>query len=287
MINEACGGVDAPQPKNIGGKIQCIEAPVKTLALALDTFSFATVAASKLEANWRLAIKAKQIVIFPYIEGITANNTEATIKNGRYRDYLLKPAVSGSTYRMDLGLCTYEAVKSYENSDYKRIFRITAEDQFTADVQSLGSVKGEAISNFLVGMRNEATDDDVAYTDIGIKYRKEQHSILQAEFDLSELEGVYDANFVQVSASATQIKFKAFQGCGGAPITNFVDADIKLFQADGITPRAHTFVAADSNGIYTLTGTGFVTGDLVTTDGVVDKLELFYENVERLSIIVT
>lgn len=283
MINEACGGVEAAQPKNIGGKLQCLEAPVKTFALAKETFSFPTVAASKTEAAWRTAIENKDIVIFPYVEAITANNTEASIKEGRYRDYLLKAAVSGSSYRMDLAICTHAAVKTYENSEYTRIFRISAEDQFTADVQSGGTVKGEAISNFLVGMRNEATDDDVPYTDIGIKYRKETHDILVAGFDLSELEGVFEADFIQVTATSTSIKFKAYVECTGTLINNFEASDIVVMDADGAV-QSVTFVPADASGNYELTGTGFATGYQVTTDGVVDKLEVFYENTIPLTI---
>lgn len=284
MINEVCNSENNPV-KNIGGKLQCLEAPVKTFALARETFEFATVAASKTEVAWRNAIKAKDIVIFPYVEAITANNTEANIKNGRYRDYELKAAVSGSTYRMDLAICTHEAVKSYENSEYTRIFRISAGDEYTADVQSDGKVKGEAISNFLVGIRNEATDDDVPYTDIGIKYRKEGHDILVAGFDLSELEGVHDVILVQQgTATASSVKFKALSGCSGSLITNLTSADIKATTALG-APIVTTFVVADANGDYELTSSAaFVDGDLVFTDGVRDLTNIFYESPDPLVV---
>lgn len=285
MINEVCGGAEAAKPKNIGGKLQCLEAPVKTFALARETFSFPDVATSKTEAAWRTAIENKDIVIFPYVEAITANNTEAVIKNARYRDYVLKEGVSGSTYRMDLAICTHEAVKSYETSEYTRIFRISANDEFTADVQSSGAVKGEAISNFNVGPRNEATDDDVPYTEIGIKYRKDTHDILVAGFDLSELEGVFEADFQIVSATSELIRFKAFAGCSGSQITSFLSADLQLLDETGAVASS-TFVVPDAQGIYEFTGTGFASGYSITTDGVIDKLELFYENTEPVIITI-
>jgi hypothetical protein len=285
MINEVCGGENNPV-LNVGGKLQCLEAPVKTFALARETFSFASVAASKTSAAWRTAIENKDVVIFPYVEAITANNTDAVIKNGRYRDYTLKAAVPGSNYRMDLAICTHEAVKSYETSEYTRIFRISAEDEFTCDVQTGGAVKGEAISNFIVGIRNEATDDDVANTIVGIKYRKEGHDILVAGFDLSEVEGVHDVTFIQESASATLIEFKAQSGCSGALIKNLATADVKLYESNG-TPKTATFVAADADGVYSFTGTGFANGMYISTDGVRDLTDIFYESPEPLVIAVT
>lgn len=284
MINEVCNTENNPV-KNIGGKLQCLEQPVKTFALAKETFSFATVAASKTEVAWRTAIENKDVVIFPYVEAITPNNTEAVIKNGRYRDYELKAAVGGSTYRMDLAICTHAAVKSYENSEYTRIFRISAGDEYTADVQSDGKVKGEALSNFLVGFRNEATDDDVPFTDIGLKYRKEAHDILVADFDLSEIEGVHDADLIQQgTATSSSVKFKALSGCTGSLITNLAMADFKVTEADG-TPIVFTLVPADSAGVYEITSaTLFSDGDLVSTDGVRDLTDIFYESPEPLVV---
>lgn len=284
MINEVCNSENNPV-KNIGGKLQCLEAPVKTFALAKETFSFATKAASKSSAAWRTAIENKDVVIFPYVEAITANNTDANIKNGRYRDYTLQAAVSGSTYRMDLAICTHAAVKSYENSEYTRIFRITAEDEFTCNVTDAGAVKGEAISNFLVGIRNEATTDDVPYTDIGIKYRSESHDILVADFNLSEVEGVHDVVFEQVgTATASSIKFKAISGCSGALIKNLTSSDVKITESDG-TPITATFVVADADGVYEFTSSAaFSNGDLIFTDGVRDLTDIFYESPTPLTV---
>jgi hypothetical protein len=48
----------------------------------------------------------------------------------------------------------------------------------------------------------------------------------------------------------------------------------------------HSFVAADANGVYELTGTGFVTGNVVDLNGVVSQTEATYESAGAVSITV-
>lgn len=285
MINEACGK-EATQILNIGAKDQCLEAPVKTFALARDGFAFASIADSKTRAAWETAIENKDVVIFPYVEAITPNNTEPVIKEGRYKDYILKDGVSGSTYRMDLAICTYVAVKSYERTEYTRIFRISDGDEFTCEVLDDGKVKGQALANFLVGPRNEATDDDVPFVEIGLKYKSDAHDILKAEFDLSEMEGVYDVEFLlQGAATTTSVRFLAREGCSSSNFRNLTTADVKMYEADG-TPKTATFVPADANGVYEFTGTGFATGYYISTDGVINHVDIFLESPKPLVITI-
>ena len=285
MLNEACE-TGTGSVKNIGGKKQCLEAPVKTYALAKDGFTFPDVTTAKTKAAWDAAIENKDIIPFPYVEGIEANNTDAAIRNGRYRDYTLKEAVRGSTYRQDLAICTHEAVKSFENSEYTRIFRITADDEVTCEVLDDGKVKGEALTSFIVGIRQEATDADVPFTNIQVKYKKELFSILKPSFDISELDGVYDVVLEQVSASATSIKFKAKTACSGNSISSLESADIVVKDDEG-QAQTVSFVAPDSDGVYEVTGTAFATGYTVEIDGVVAKTDIFYEAIEPLTITVS
>lgn len=285
VINEVCGNENS-QPKNIGKKQQCLEAPVKTFALAKEGFAFESVDDAKDIEKWKLAIQNKDIVPFILVEGIEANNTEASIKNGRFKDYTLKEAVRGSSYRLDLSICTYAAVKSYENSDYTRIFRITADDEVTAEVQDDGKVKGEALSSFLVGIRNEATDADVAFANVLLKYKSDTFSILKPGFEASELEGIYDVALTQVSASATSIKLKVTEQCTGEVVTSLTADDFEVRDAADALVTV-SFVAADSNGVYELTGTAFATGYTVDLVGVIVQTEDLYESTGPLTITVT
>lgn len=277
MINEVCGS-ETSTPKNMGGKKQCIEAPVKTTMLAKDGFAFASVAAMKDVANWNTAIVAKNLVPFPNVEGIELANTDAIIKNGRYTDYTLKEGVAGVAYRFDLAICTYEGLKSYKNSEYNRIFEITESEEVTCDVQTDGTVKGRKMSSFLPGLRNQATDADVPFANVNIKFDSDVYDIVRAEFPATEVEGIYDVVLeVQGTPNATTLVVKATIGCTNALVTSLVLADWKFVQnSDGLEETITGSSYDADTGFYTLTAVAFETGT-IATDGVVTQANINYE----------
>lgn len=282
VLNEVCGTDNSIQ-KNTGGKKQCLEAPVKSMFLARDEQEFDSRADLDNSATVKAAIAAKELVPLPYIEGIEANNTDANIKNGRFIDYTLKKGIRGSNYRFDLSVCTYEALKTYVNSGYNRVYRVTTEGEVSCEVLPNGKVKGEKITSFLLGLRNEATDDDVPFTNIQLKYEKDNHSVLKPSFDWAPLEGIFDVVLKLVSASATSIKFKAISECTGDTITSLVSGNFQLLDAAG-EAHASSFVAADADGVYELTGTGFANNFTLGLNGVVTQAEIMYETPEVLVI---
>lgn len=284
IVNEVCGNTTTAAPKNTGGKKQCLEGPVRTYALARENFSFANVAAAKSKAAWDTAKAAKDVVIFWDVESIEANNTDAEIQNGRYEDYKLKAAVKGVDYRHNISVCSQEALESYEDSEYTRIFRITDDDEITCEVQSDGTVKGEPLANMIVGQRNDPTTDDVAFSVTTFKFRSYSQSILRSDFQMANYEGIYDVELTETTSSATSIKFTAALPCTGSSLLTMVSANIALYESDGVTPKAFTFVAADSNGEYELTGTGFANGMILKLDGVITLSETMYETPEDVVI---
>lgn len=284
IINEVCGSSTTEKPLNTGGKKQCLEGPVRTYALAKDTFSFADIATAKTKAAWDTAKAAKDIVLFWDVESIEANNTDAEIQNGRYEDYTLSKAVKGVDYRHNLSVCSQEALESYEESEYTRIFRITDDNEITCEVLDSGAVKGEPLSNMLVGLRNDPTTDDVAYSTTTFKFRKSKQSILRSDFEMANYEGIFDINFEIVGTpTATEIKFKALIHCTGAALTTLTSGDVILNDAGG-SAHSNSFVAADSDGVYTLTGTGFANNFTLNGNGIITITEAMYEAPTPLTI---
>ncbi len=275
VINQVSGSATSI-PQNMGGKKQYLEAPVKTVILAKDTFSFANIAAVKLVANYKTGVTAKGLVPFPNVEGIELANTEESIKNGRYTDYTLKEGVAGVKYRFDVSVNSYEALKSFRNSEFTRVFEITEAEEVTCDVQDDGTVKGRKMTSFLVGLRNQATDADVPYADVNIKYDDDVFDILRAEFDATDVEGIYDVNLEIVSQAAGEIKVKATVESGSS-VTTLVQADWKFVQDSDGLEEAITGSSYDAaTGEYTLTAAAFETGKL-STDGVIQQAEITYE----------
>lgn len=278
MINEVCS-TDATSIKNIGSKKQCLESPVKTPFVAKSTFAFATLADFRNKTKWLEAIEAKNIIPLPNVEGITTSNTDPVRRTGRFTDYTLKDGVRGTTYRFDIAVCTYEALITYENSDYTRVFRATTKDEVTCDVQDDGSVKGENLSSLLVGLRSDATDDDVPFVNVDLKYESKVFDILKPGFAVTELEGINDITVEITSAAAGEIKFKTIDKCSNATKTNFVGGDIVVLDAAG-DAFAVSFVAADANGDYTITPSvgNFANDFTIDLDGVIQQADMFYES---------
>lgn len=283
IINDVCGA-SSTDTKNTGGKKQCTPKPIQSYALARDTFSFASVAASKTKAAWDTAKAAKDIVIFWDVEEFSQANTEATKKEGRFNDYPLKDGTRGLSLKHYLGDCSYDALESYDNSDsYKRMFRINTDGSFTADVQDDGTVKGELIKNFAVGVLNDTTDDTPQNADVAVKFSAKTKSNIEPDFDLITYEGIYEIVLTLVSAAAGSIKFKAASGCSSTLVTSFIDANLILKDAAGAA-YTHSFVAADSNGEYEFTGTGFANDFTISLDGVVTQTGIMYDASTPLTI---
>lgn len=276
VINEVCGN-EATVQKNMGGKKQCLEAPVKTFYLAKDEFAFTDLADAKTEASWDTAIAAKNIVPLPNIEGLELANTDAVIKNGRYQDYELKEGVPGVAYRLDLSICSYDALKSYKNSGYTRVFEVTNAEEFTCDVLADGSVKGRKYTSMIIGLRNQATDDDVPFVNVNLKFQEDVYDILKAPFEASDKEGIFDVILeVQGTPNATTLIVKATLGCTGSLVTTLETADWLFTEAGGDEETISGASYDADTGFYTLTATAFVTGT-IATDGVVTKANINYE----------
>lgn len=287
---EICGGGET-KPKNTGFKDQCIESKLN-IPIISDGFQFPDIAAFKTVAAWKAAIKAKNLVpLFPVYELADASTEDTKFESGSFSKVTAK-GVEKITFECFLSICAYAALKSYENSGkYAELFEYNEDGDYsgvfaTGDVK----VKGRKITSIKV-TRIRATKDKVPFVKGEITFA-DKDEILNAvivKSDLSEedLEGIFDVNLVQVSATATEIKFKAAAGCsgGGNFITSFASADVEVRDLAGAIVTA-SFVTADPNGVYTLTGSGFATGYKVSLVGVVEQTAMLYESPEPLIITI-
>lgn len=284
IVNEICGNEGAAV-QNTGGKKQCLEGAIQAYILAKETFEFPDTATAKTLAAWDVAKAAKNVSVFPDVEELEPNNTEAIIKVGRFKDYNIKDAIKGVNYTHYLGSSTHDAVKSYENSEFTRIFRITEKNELLCEVQDDGKVKGEPLTSFLVGLRDDAPADGTPTTKVQLKFDAYSLSVLKPDFDITDYEGIFDVALEQVSASATSIKFTA-KTLDGTLIKNLTDPDVVLKDVSGAA-HTHTFVAADADGVYELTGLAFLSDFTVELNGVVEQTEIMYEDNGALVLVVT
>jgi hypothetical protein len=226
---------------NTGAKKQCLEGVTEKHYVAKNGFKFATVADFKDKAKWIEAIQAKDIVPLYEAYELAPENTEATFyETGNFK-YETAPAVKKVSFESYLGLCSHRAIKSYnESSVYTQVFEFTNKGEIIGVVTDYGGIKGQELSSLNVGIRNVATKDKPAFTKVSLTYKdynefENNPAIIKPGFGHLDLEGIYDVELTLVSASASQIKFKASVGCSGGDsfIKSLVSADVILLNASG------------------------------------------------------
>jgi hypothetical protein len=280
-----CTQADA-QTLNTGAKEQCLTAPVVRHALAETSQEFATATAAKTLATWRTAEADKEIIPLFEIETLAVADTEDTFYEGRKR-YKTKNGKKIRTFECHLGACSHKALASYHNKKM-RVYEFTDAQEIKACTPDGTKVRGQLVT-IEVGKMVDATDEKPQYTPVTLTYEdyKEFENgpvVLKPTWSHIELQGIFDIDLTLVSASATSIKFTASAGCSGDDVVKvFETADITLKTALGVAVT-HSFVEADADGVYELTGTGFVNTLQINLNGVVQKTEATYESTGALSV---
>lgn len=273
--------------KNTGAKDQCLEGVTTRHALATIDQSFASIADLKDLSKWKADRDLKKIIPLYQIEELAVADTEDTYFEGNGK-YLTKSGNKIRTFNMFLGLCSHAAMASY-NGKTMRVYEFTDAQEILAVNADATTFKGQLV-RITVGKRVSAMPDKPAYTPVQYEYvdykEFEQNGVIvKPTWSAVELDGIYDVYIEQVSASATSVKFTVDAGCAGDQVRSLLDSDLTFRKPDG-TPITHTFVPADANGVYEFVGTGFVTGDLVATNGVVTQTEASYEGAAALAITI-
>lgn len=290
VIIELCKGSNS-KTRNTGANEQCFEGILERPFVAKKSFRFASLTAFKDVTVWKAAIANKDIVPLYDAYEVAAANTEATkFESGNF-SYETSPAVKKTQFECFLGFCSHRALKSYNNSEYTQVFEFAKGNGLIGVDAGDGKIKGQDLSNLSVGIRNIATKDKPAFTQVTFTYRdynelEDSPVVVKPTWDTTDVPGIFDVNLELVSATSTSIKFKALSGCGSDPLTSLVGGDIVLRDVAGAV-QSPTFVPADANGIYELTGTVLTTGFTVDLNGVVVKTEYMYEAESPLTITVT
>ncbi|WP_339889844.1 hypothetical protein [uncultured Flavobacterium sp.] len=282
-----CAQADA-KTLNTGAKEQCLTAPVIRYALAETDQEFATAILAKTLAEWRTEEASKAIIPLFEIEALATADTDDTYYEGR-KKYKTKNGKKIRTSEVHLGACSHRALASY-NGKKMRIYEFTDAQEIKATTIDGVKVRGQLVT-IEVGKMVDATDDKPQYTPLTITYEdyKEFENgpvVLKPTWSHIELQGIFDIELTKVSATATSIKFTASAGCAGDDLVKaFIDESVVLKDASG-SAYTHSFVAADANGVYELTGTGFANGFTVDLDGVVQLTEATYESIAPLTITI-
>ncbi|HEX8576976.1 MAG TPA: hypothetical protein VF677_11845 [Flavobacterium sp.] len=280
------------KPRNTGENEQCFEGILEKIFVAKKNFRFANLQAMKDVSVWKTAIQNKDIVpLYNAYEVAPANIEAKKFESGNF-SYETAKAIKKTTFECFLGFCSHRALKTYANSEYTQVFELTDTGVILGVNTSDGSIKGQDVS-IAVDIRTIQVSGKVPFTKVTLTYRDyeelEDGAVgIKPTWDTeTQLQGIFDLNLEQVSATATTIRFKALAGCsgGGALVTSLVAANIVVKNAVGQVQTV-SFVAADPDGIYTVTGTGFAAGFTISLNGVVAQTTIMYESPEPLTITI-
>lgn len=276
-------------PGNTGAKEQCILGVTTKYAFCPDpSFGFESIEDLKDKEKWDAAIAAKNIYPLYEVEEYAIADTEDTFFEGFRRQYKTADGKKIRTFRSIISLCSYKALKSHSDKA-GRVFEFT-EDPGIKAVQNDSKFKGQKatlsvgkLQDTIAGTPQSTVvtvnyTDDKEYTNNGVNVR------LDGWGD-QDVFGIFDVNLVQVSASASSIKFKAIAGCAGGSeaLKGLTTDDVVLKDATGEVQDI-SFVAPDANGVYEITGTAFANGFKLSLDGVVSIVDMAYESPEPLTI---
>ena len=273
--------------RNTGANQQVLEGPVIKYALATTEQEFATVTAAKTLATWKADVALKKIIPFFELEELAIGDTADTKFEGN-KSYTTAYGEKIRTFNMMIGLPSHNAVSSY-NGKTMRLYEFTDKQEIKAISTDGVKVKGQLVT-IEVGKRIDALKDKPAYTPVILKYKdfrefENDGHILKPEWSpVVEVKGIIDAIIEVVSHSATSVKFKVLENDTKDPITSLESADILYKTAAGVA-ITHSFVIPDANGVYELTGTGFVTGDVLSGNGVLAKVEDSYEVLKAVATV--
>jgi len=261
LINDNCG-VGTAIVLNSGIKKQCVGKPVDSLFMTTETFQMANKATSLTRAVWDTGIQNKDIIPLYLVEEFSDNNTQQKKFEGRHEDYVTDEAVVGINYNSIVSDRGYEVLKSLRNSKYTRVFRALSDGQFHAELQTDGSIKGEPLSNYNLGVLiGSAIGGKPQNADIELKFKDYVKSTIKPAFDLSDLEGVQDVLLEVVGTpNATTLVVKATT-LDRVAVGALVQTDFVALTTAGVAEPITGMTQLD--GVYTLTGT-FETGTIAT-----------------------
>lgn len=285
-------GSGKTKPKNTGANEQCFEGVLDKGYVAKKAFRFANQADFENVSVWKTAIKNKDIVPLYSAYSVTPANVDAkNFENGNFSIQTAK-AIKKTTFESYLSFCSHSALKSYANSEYTQLFELTESGAIIGVNTADGKIKGQDIT-LAVDIRTIQVSDKVPTSKVTLTYRdyeelEDNANVFIPTWDASEsLQGIFDVYLVQTSANSTTIKFTASSGCagGGSLVNSLVAGNLVLKNVAGVVQTV-TFGGVDSNGVYTLTGTGFANGFTLSLNGVVEQTTIMYESPESMIVAI-
>lgn len=259
----------------------------KRFFLTRTSFSFANVAAAKLETNWDAGIDAQNIFPFPEVQELEPQNVEASFyETPSGATYKTKDEKRKTLYKFIENISVHAAMKSYDGQEWN-VFYITEKGYLRGHTQADGTIKGLPLSTLYVNAQETALIGDapnqspviLEFKDVN-HWDKEYFVVKLENNFLIDKEAPYelDLNPETATTGATFVFDINVKTGDGTAVDGLLLADFVLIDAAGLVVTIDT-VTPDGTiaGKYTVTATDTMTEGTIGLDGVVDKTDIKYQ----------
>lgn len=278
-IIDICG--EGSATKNTGAKNQKFLGATVKYILTKEDFSVDRHDINTIN-EWRNFLQEKRIVVFYEVESLENSNQEAGYYESRINKVRTKDARKSKKFKHELGICSYAALKSYENSEYTRIIEITSEGYLVGVANSDNALKGQKISSFIVNLREEATAESIEITTAEVVYKDAMELmnnpfVVNAPAELIDLEGVFEVYLEKLNRSTTSLTVKASAGCCDVIVPQISQPGWKLTTTYGSDVSISAVSRSGNEFTFTIANTNLQTELLLSTDGVLNNSGFLFE----------
>jgi len=256
--------------------------------LSEDTLT-GTAAELKTKAFWDAKIKSKEAFIFPLVREVEPQNVEATyFEAGDGSSYLIKDEVRKTMYQFIENIVTHSGMKSYANRGWN-IWYYTEQGYLRCHTKGVDSYEGLKASRFYVNAQTTQTFTDALHTPVIIEQADVndwdmEYGVIQPDFDMKDLEGVFQADVVEVSSTQVTgtltVNIKVSVKGTNTPLAGLLPADFNLIDESGATVTVDTAVESPS-GTYAIVATDDAT---TGTIGLKDVVTIGTDNYQSVLI---
>lgn len=289
-ILEVCG-TGSTAPKNTGSDKECLEEGMVAYWATKEDFAFSDLANAKTKSALDTAKASKDLVpMFNIDEAPEDTTTEPEYKEGLTRKVKIKDAVKGIKVTHWLGLCSHSALKSYENSNYTRVFAILNDGKIRGTVLSDGKIAGLSLSEFIVETRKDAiVGSETPRTVVELKFddldeHEKNYAIFQPEYNAKQVKGIFDVTLTADTVGTNTVSVSATLGCGGSTVKSLTTANWTLTDSTGNAKVISDATYNPTTNKYDFTGASIVAGDVIALNGVVQQSINMYEAINPVTL---
>jgi hypothetical protein len=224
----------------------------------LDPEDFATITAMQ---NAIIAAKGSRVYLWPSFKGFENVSEEAVYEETPLADLAVRDGKYRFRFHIVESLCLHKAMFTHRATS-GRAFMFDLKGQIIGTEKANGKIAGVSL--------NLLNTEKLLLSDGSISTKTPVYVVLKDNLDIDErgvtiksnwlndLVPLSDVTLTVESASSTEVVVSVKTSCDGIPVNGLVDADFVLLDGSGAAQSIDSLTEDD--GVYTLVGTGLVTG---------------------------